>query len=320
MGAGGVIRRLQILGTLRDLPHQRHGKVLQCIVSSETMRRQWKGAAGQATGFRPKAPPAPEWGGASGPSTRWTVAHRGRSGHRRKETWRQGGAPEYTRGVRAASLLALSWLTGVSVAHAADPGAHDLAVPVQKPPPVNVRYLNTGVGLSGEIIPPALAADVCPRGAETPCILGSGVGLALRVGYRSRGPWYFGGAYQVSRHDASNLLRLAIMQQLRAEVRHYFDSGTRLTPYASVGMGAAAYGNEFGLETGGLCGLLAAGGEFQVSRGTAVGIGLAYRPFFLRGWTDGAGQQRADHYAGFGLAHAIALEATFETRKALSRW
>jgi hypothetical protein len=220
--------------------------------------------------------------------------------------------------VRAAVIATLIWLTGISVAHAAGPEGSTSAGPLAKPPPINVRYLHTGVGVSGEIIPPA--GDICPRGAKTPCILGSGVGLALRIGYRSRGPWYFGGAYQISRHDASNLLRLALMQQLRAEVRHYFDFGTRVTPFGSLGLGAVLYGNEFGVETGGLVGMIGGGGEFQVSRGTTVGVGLAYRPFFVHGWTDSAGQVRADRYAGFGLAHAVALEATFETRKPLSRW
>jgi len=216
-------------------------------------------------------------------------------------------------------LLVLAWLSGATAAYAAGPGGTERRL-MHKPPPINVRYLHTGVGLSGEIIPPAFAGDVCPRGAQAPCILGSGVGLAFRVGYRSRGPWYVGGAYQVSRHDASNLLRLAIMQQLRGEVRRYFDFGTRLTPYAVAGLGAVLYGNEFGVDTGGLGGMFAGGSEFQVSRGTTVGIGLAYRPFLLRAWTDGAGQLRADRFAGFGMAHAIALEATFESRKPLSRW
>jgi hypothetical protein len=229
-------------------------------------------------------------------------------------------AGEYTEGVRGMHVLGLlSWLTGATVAHAAGPGGTERG-PIHKPPPINVRYLHTGVGLSGEIIPPAFAGDVCPPGAAAPCIFGSGVGLAFRVGYRSRGPWYVGGAYQVSRHDASNLLRLAIMQQLRGEVRRYFDFGTQFTPYAAAGLGAALYGNEFGAETGGVAGMLAGGAEFQVSRGTTVGIALAYRPFLLRTWTDGAGQERADRFAGFGAAHAVALEATFESRKPLSRW
>lgn len=215
-------------------------------------------------------------------------------------------------------LLAGLWgWAGLRPAHAAEP-AESPERSVRKPPPISAHYLHTGVGLSGEIV--ASAGDVCPKDADTPCIFGSGVGLAVRVGYRSRGPWYVGGAYQVSRHDPSNLLRLAILQQLRGEVRRYFDFGTQLTPYAAAGLGAAIYGNEFSAHTGGVVGLLGGGGEFQVSRTTTVGGGLAYRPFFLGRWTDTAGQLRADRFGGFGLAHVIALEFTLETRKPLSRW
>ena len=52
----------------------------------------------------------------------------------------------------------------------------------------------------------------------------------------------------------------------------------------------------------------------------AVGAGLAYRPLLLRGWTDTAGQRRADRYLGFGLAHVIALELSLEVRDPLARW
>jgi hypothetical protein len=51
-----------------------------------------------------------------------------------------------------------------------------------------------------------------------------------------------------------------------------------------------------------------------------VGIGLAYRPILFRGWTDTAGQRRADRYLGFGLAHVIALELSLEVRDPLPRW
>jgi hypothetical protein len=186
------------------------------------------------------------------------------------------------------------------------------------PPPSTNDFLQYGVGLVVETM--ASAGDVCPRHAQTPCILGSGLGLAIRVGYRSQGPWYAGGSYEVSRHDPNNLLRLAILQQLRGEVRYYLDRGTRLTPALVGGLGAALYGNEFGAETGGLTLFLGALAEFQLSRTTVVGIGAGYRPLLLRGWTDSAGQRRADRYLGFGLAHAVALEFTLELRDPLRRW
>jgi len=188
-----------------------------------------------------------------------------------------------------------------------------------RPPPSSAHFLQYGVALTAEWA--AWVDDVCPDPEhEHRCILGSGGGLTIRVGYRSRGPWYFGGAYELSRHESSNLLRLAILQQLRAELRHYFDSGTRSTPYLSAGLGATIYGNEFTAETGGAVGFLGGGLEFQISQSTVIGAAISYRPLLLRGWTDSTGERRADSYLGFGLAHFVALEAVLEVRDSLDRW
>jgi len=189
---------------------------------------------------------------------------------------------------------------------------------VAKPPPINVHYLQSGVGLAAELVPSAGA--VCPPAAQTPCILGGGPGLAIRIGYRARRPWFWGGAYEVTRHVSSNLLRLAILQQLRAEGRRYFDFGARLVPYALGAAGAAAYGNEFGAETYGLLGTLGVGAEYQLNRAAVVGSALGYRPLFVHRWTDSAGEERADGPAGFGLAHMVAVEFTVEMRRQLPRW
>ena len=189
---------------------------------------------------------------------------------------------------------------------------------------MNVHYLHYGVAVVTENV--ASAGDVCPNtpradgSPPAPCILGSGGGVAIRIGYRSRGPWYVGGAYEFSRQDASNLMTLPILQQLRAETRYYFDAGRRLTPYVSAGLGAALYGNEWSAVTGGVTGFLGAGLEFQLSESLVLGPAAAYRPFLLRSWTDGAGQRRADGYLGFGLSHLIALEVVLEIRDPLSRW
>jgi hypothetical protein len=214
----------------------------------------------------------------------------------------------------ARAFLALAVLLAALPARAAEWGASPA-----RPPPTSAHYLQYGVAPTGEMV--ASAADVCPASAEqAPCILGSGGGLAIRVGYRSRGPWYVGGAYEFSRQDPSNLLRLAILQQLRAEARYYADQGRRLTPYLAAGLGAALYGSEWGVDTGGVTAFLGGGIEFQISETAAVGAGLVYRPVLFRGWTDSAGQRRADHYLGFGLAHLVALELTLETRQPLARW
>ena len=153
-----------------------------------------------------------------------------------------------------------------------------------------------------------------------PCILGDGAGLTVRVGYRSRGPWYLGGAYEFSRQDSSNLLRLAILQQLRAELRVHLTRVTRLSPYLGASLGGAIYGNEWGLDTWGGVSGLGAGLAFQVTPSIVLNIALNYRQLFLHRWTDGAGEDRGTGPLDFGLAHIVALEFGFEIRNPLSRW
>lgn len=196
--------------------------------------------------------------------------------------------------------------------------AHAAAEPSETPPPSSLEYFQYGAAVVSETL--GSAADVCPSDAGTPCILGSGGGLSIRVGYRSRGPWLVQGAYEFSRHDSSNLLRLAILQQLRGEARYYLDQRTRLTPYLAMGAGLALYGSEWGAQTGGLVATLGAGLEFQITQSTVVGCAPMYRAFVLRNFIDSTGQARADQYFGFGLAHFIALELVFEVREPLPRW
>jgi hypothetical protein len=185
-------------------------------------------------------------------------------------------------------------------------------------PPINEHYVQYGVGFAAETV--VSAGGVCPTDASAPCILGSGAGLALRIGYRTRGAWYIGGSYEFSRQDPSNLIRLAILQQLRADARYYFERAARLAPYAAGSFGGALYGNEWRADTGGLTAFVGAGIEFQVSRTTLVGAALGYRPLVLREWVDSAQQLRANDLFGFGVAHLVALELIFEVRDPLPRW
>jgi hypothetical protein len=188
----------------------------------------------------------------------------------------------------------------------------------QRPPPNNVEYFQYGVGLTVEQL--ASAGNVCPARVAKPCILGSGGGLAIRMGYRSRGPWYVGGAYEFSRQDSSNLLRLAILQQLRGEARYYLDAGNRLTPYGALGFGGVFYGNEWNVSTAGPTLGAGLGLEFQVTQSTVIGGSLNYRAFLLHEWTDSSGQEVSGRYLGFGLAHMIGFELTLELRDPLARW
>ncbi len=209
--------------------------------------------------------------------------------------------------------------TGVAAWFAVVASLPAMAVAQQSgPPPSTAHYLQYGVALVAETVPSA--GGVCPAEATAPCVLGPGIGFAARIGYRTRGPWYVGGAYEFSRQDSSNLLRLAILQQARAEARLYGDRSNRLVPYAAGGAGLALYGNEWGAETVGITGLLGIGVELQVTPLAAVGATIGYRPTLFRVWTDGAGQTRANDALGFGLAHLVGVEFTLEIRSALPRW
>ncbi len=213
---------------------------------------------------------------------------------------------------RLAYIAALASGFWGSVALAAETGEGP------RPPPTSSHYVQYGVALTGEII--AGPGGVCPDSSLAPCILDSGAGVAIRVGYRSRGPWYVGGAYELSRQDSSNLLRLAILQQVRAEGRYYFPTGLRYGPYVAASLGAMVYGSEFGADSGGLTSGIMAGLSLEVSRTTLIGLATGYRQLVFRAWTDSAGQRRADGLLGLGIAHVWVLEVTFEVRSPLPRW
>jgi hypothetical protein len=186
------------------------------------------------------------------------------------------------------------------------------------PPPTSVEYLQYGVSLHTLTL--LESGDVCPEDATTPCIVGSGGGLGLRLGYRSLGPFYVGASFQLSRLNSSNLLRLAILQRLLAEGRYYFDRGNRLTPYLLGGLGGAIYGNEWGADAGGLALSLGVGLEFQINAQTVVAVAPIYQPIAFRHFSDSTGQERAQGPLGFGIAHWLAVQFSIEARDPLSRW
>jgi hypothetical protein len=187
-------------------------------------------------------------------------------------------------------------------------------------PPDDARRdaLQFGVAFAAETV--GSAGDVCPPSSTAPCILGSGGGVVVRVGYRAGDPWYLGGAYEFSRHESSSLLRLAILQQVRAEGRYYFDYGHRATAFLAAGFGGHLYGSEWGAVTGGALGMAGGGVELELSPKTMIGGAVLYRALVPRAFTDSAGQRRADGVLGFGLAHVIGLELTLEVRDPFLRF
>jgi len=182
--------------------------------------------------------------------------------------------------------------------------------PEAKPPPLHVDYASYGAAVTADIL--VHSGATCRD--EQPCILGSGGGLVLRGGYRSPGPWYIGGAYQVSKTDSSNLYRLATLQQLRAEMRYMLDMGYRTSPYATWGLGGVVYGNEWGVETGGAAAFGGLGLEVQLSRLAVLGLTVIYQPTVFAGFVDTAEFERDP-----GLAQYLRFELQLEIRSEVSR-
>jgi hypothetical protein len=179
-------------------------------------------------------------------------------------------------------------------------------------------YLQYGLALAIEAV--ASPGGVCPPDTENPCILGSGAGIGVRAGYRAQAPFYIGGAYEFSRHDSSNLLRLAILQQFRGEGRYYFDEGTRTTAFVTAAAGFLLYGNEWSASTAGPLAAVGAGVELELSPSTSLGCILTYRLLMPRKWVDGTGVERANQFLGFGFAHVVGLEFTLEVQDPIPRF
>lgn len=174
------------------------------------------------------------------------------------------------------------------------------------PPPTNVVFVQYGVSLTAEVV--SAAGPICDN-VGVPCILGPGGGVAARLGWRGAGALYFGGAYELSKQDPNKLLRLAILQQARAEGRYYFVSGRLTEPYVSAGLGVAGYGNEWGVDTWGPGAFIGFGVETQLTRRTVVGVALAYRLLYFQQFRDTTGAER-----DAGISQLIGVDFVLEQR------
>lgn len=243
------------------------------------------------------------------------------------------------RGRHCAALLVLTSAMRVTAAHAELPSTavvdKDETHEEEPPPPPSPYTTQTTLLQRGDALPPlppteldflqygaafavegrARAGSVCPAQSTAPCILGSGGGIVLRAGHRSHEGWYLGGAYEFSKQNSSNLLRLPILQQLRGEVRRYLLRGLRVSPYLALGAGAAAYGSEWNIDTFGPVVSPQVGIEYESSREVFIGFAPAYRVMRLQSWTDGAGQHRPAAFA-----HFVGFELTLEARTPFARW
>lgn len=216
------------------------------------------------------------------------------------------------RRIRGPAAAALAWLAGSattpSPARADEAGATAASVePETLAPPAPPRraYLQYGVAFTVEGV--AHAGPVCAD-PNQPCILGSGGGIDIGIGWRPTDESYIGGAYEFSKQDPNKLFRLAILQQVRLELRHYFPTGKNAEPFALAALGLAAYGNEWDVATWGPSATLGGGVEVELSGGAVLDISLAYRPIYLRSFSDSI---PAFHDAGIAhfISFAMALEA-----------
>jgi hypothetical protein len=178
-----------------------------------------------------------------------------------------------------------------------------------KPPTPRRAFLQYGVAFTVEGV--ASPGPICAD-AGNPCILGSGGGITMRVGFRPTEHLYLGGAYEFSKQEPAKLYRLGILQQARGELREYFPTGHLTTPFALLGAGLAGYGNEWSVDTWGPSATLGAGLELEVSGGVLLDVLLFYRPIYLQAFVDSS---TLSHDAG--IAQFVGLELAIEAQEAL---
>jgi hypothetical protein len=209
---------------------------------------------------------------------------------------------------------------GARAEDAEDIGELPIGSSAATPPPTNARYIQYGVAFTGEFVGPLSSPGPMCSGAvrasgdpEPTCILGSGGGVAVRLGYRTASAWYFGGALELSKQDPNKLYRLALLKQLRTEARYYFRPELQTQPFLTGGLGVAAYGNEFDVtDTFGPLAFLGAGAETQITRQTVFIFGLAYRAVYFTRFTDTSGADRPA-----GVATMIGIDLALEERDPL---
>lgn len=181
----------------------------------------------------------------------------------------------------------------------------------EEPPPSNVSFVQYGVAFTAEV--PTAPGPICET-TKAPCILGTGGGVAIRVGYRSAGNIYLGAAYEVTKQDPNNLYRLGLLQQARAEGRYYVGTAREAYPYGAVGLGLTGYGNEWAVDTWGPSGSVGLGIEVQIAQRTVVGAALAYRLAYLSAFVDTSGAARDG-----GIAQLMGLDLVLEQRESTGR-
>ena len=209
----------------------------------------------------------------------------------------------------SAQLAAIAICTGIIAGFPGRAAADSTAADEFPEPEQRLRtgFLQYGAALAAELV--ASPGAICPATLTSPCVLGSGGGLGLRVGYRFHAPWYVGAAYEFSKQDAHKAMHVAMLQQMRGEVRFYLPVRGTLVPFVTAGAGFVTYGSEFAVETLGGMAFLGAGLEIQLSRTSLFTIITSYRPILLTTWEDTTRAERPT-----GLLSMVGLEVALEQR------
>jgi hypothetical protein len=218
------------------------------------------------------------------------------------------GAPLTTR-MNAWGGTAISLALSTTGARAEDGPSTAVPEVIVAPPPSEQAYIQYGAALAAEIVafPGPACSDGGNPGNPPPCILGSGGGIVARAGWRPNETLYIGGAYEMSKQDPHQLYRLALLQQVRGELRRYFPTGHEMSPFLLLGAGVGGYGNEWWpIDTWGPSGTFGGGIEVQLG-GPVLVVSLAYRPMYFHSWVDSS---TLSHDSG--VAHFIGLEAAIE--------
>jgi hypothetical protein len=208
-----------------------------------------------------------------------------------------------------AGFVAAAFVLGFSAFFSRAARAEDASARTEQaavPTPSQHSYVQYGVALAAEAV--AFAGDICNPGIN--CVFGDGGGLVARVGWRPSDQLYLGGAYEMTKQDPAQLYRLGILQQLRAEGRRYFPTGNVVQPFALLGAGLGAYGNEWSVDTWGPTATIGGGVEIEL-RGPVLELSLAYRPMYFHAWNITGSPFNK------GFAHFVSIEVSLEAKDRL---
>jgi hypothetical protein len=175
------------------------------------------------------------------------------------------------------------------------------------PFPSTGRYLSYGFAFHSEgLLTPG---NICPKGANEECILGSGGGISFSGALRAQ-LYSLGVVYEASFHDSNNIYQRGVLQQLRGEWRFRprgLDITDAIHPFIGAGGGVAGYGDNWTIATFGGSGHAMVGGEWDLGVKVSVHLAFAYRAIYFQGFSDPSRQERPP-----GLVHFLGLQLGIE--------